>query len=101
MNIIIKGWEDWDDVSGSAIDVGEVGSLVGALYTRMTLHDRLDWEATEQQQGNLELKMMVHLWFRAGVSAWNRTELADRLLVEPNREVKFFQKSHLRPKASV
>ena len=73
------------------------------LYARMTVdvHDRLDWEATEQQQGDLEPKMIVQLWFRAGVSLWNRTELADRLLVVRSREVRFFQKSHLRPKASV
>ena len=37
----------------------------------MELQGRFDWEATEQEQRNFELKMMVYLWFRVGVSAWD------------------------------
>ena len=38
----------------------------------LELQGRIDWEATEQEQRNFELKMMVYLWFRVGVGAWDR-----------------------------
>ena len=36
------------------------------------LQGRFDWEANEQEHRNFELTMMVCLWFRVGVSAWDR-----------------------------
>ena len=39
-----KGWRDWNDVQGSAIDLIEVGSLVASLKAKMPmdLPDRSD-----------------------------------------------------------
>ena len=44
------------------------------LKTRMfvDLQARFDWDAIDQEQGRLEGKMMVLMWFGVEVSAWDR-----------------------------
>ena len=84
----LKEWGNWNGVRGSAIDMGEVCSLVDGVKASMIVE--------VQEQGNFELKMMVYLCFRAGVSAWDRKrshtilakELADRPIEVPRHAVR-------------
>ena len=50
---------EWDDVRGSAIDNGEVGSLMASLTARMTMELQKGAPTGKQEQGNSELQMMV------------------------------------------
>ena len=96
----LKGWGDWDDERGAAIDMGEVGSILASLKASVTmeLQGRFDWEATEQEHRNFELTMMVCLWFRVGVSAWDRKRSPTILAKEMSEVMRsgLLQKSCLR-----
>ena len=71
--IELEGWEDRNDVRGSATGMGEVISLVSILKTRMLfdLQARLGRGATDQEQGKFEGKMM-ETCFQDEVSASDR-----------------------------
>ena len=58
---------------GSAIGMGEI-LQVSSLKTRMPvdLQVRLGWDATDQEHDTFERKIMVFVWCRVQVSAWDR-----------------------------
>ena len=81
-----------------AIGMGEVIALVSSLKTRMPidLQARFGWDATDQEQDRFEGKMMVFMWSRVEVSAWDRRrtltmwqkDLADKPLDIPGHVVR-------------
>ena len=50
------GWEDWNDMTSTAVAVEEVFLLLADLWTRMTADvlARFLWEAIDQEQGRFE-----------------------------------------------
>ena len=50
----LKGWEDWDNVRGTAIDANEISDLVAKIKVNMPLdvQGRFDMDAIEHEQEN-------------------------------------------------
>ena len=59
----------WSDVSGSATGMDELNALVADLDTRMLVDLQARFRLGCDRP---DVKMMVLLWFRAEVSAWDR-----------------------------
>ena len=80
---------------GSAIEVSEVVSLLSSLKTRMpiSLQALFDWDAIGQEKVNLKGKMIVFIWFRAEVSAWDRKRTLTVFAKGTGREIPCGSKS--------
>ena len=63
--IELKGWGVWRRIRETCLNVDKARDLVGQVkaLTPTIHHDKLDWEMTDKDQGNFDLKMMVFLWF--------------------------------------
>ena len=69
-----KGWGVWSRIRETGLtdekakeQVGQVKSLTPAAH-----HDKFDWELTDKDQGNFDLKMMVFPWFKNEVTPKDR-----------------------------
>ena len=63
--IEFQGWGVWSRIRETGLTVEKVKELVGQFksITPADHHDKFDWELTEKDQENFDLKMMVFLWF--------------------------------------
>ena len=64
--IELKGWRVWSRIRETSLTVDKAMELVGQVksLTPANNHDKFDWELTDKDQGNFDLKMMVFLWFK-------------------------------------
>ena len=58
--IELKGWEVWSRIREIGLTVDKAKELVGQVksLTPTIHHDKFDWELTDKDQGNFDLKMM-------------------------------------------
>ena len=68
--IELKGWSVWRRTREAGITVDQARGLVGQVksLTPVNHHEKFDWEMTDKDQGYFDLKMMVFLWFKDGVT---------------------------------
>ena len=72
--IELKGWGVWRKIRETGITVDQGRGLVGQVkaLTPVNHHEKFDWEMTDKDQGYFDLKMMVFLWFKDGVTLRDR-----------------------------
>ena len=74
---------DQNDVHGSAMEMVEVIALLSNLEAKclIDMQARFDWDAIDQEQKNVEGKMVVFVW--AEVGAWDRKRTLTIFRKEP------------------
>ena len=62
----LKGWGVWGRIHETGLTVEKAKELVGHVksLTPANHHDGFDWELTDKDQVNFDLKMMVCLWLK-------------------------------------
>ena len=72
--IELKGWSVWRRIREAGITVDQARGLVGQVksLTPFNHHEKFDWEMTDKDQGYFDLKMIVFLWFKDGVTLRDR-----------------------------
>ena len=72
--IELKGWGVWRKIRETGITVDQARSLAGQVkaITPINHHEKFDWEMTDKDQGYFDLKMMVFLCFKDGVTLRDR-----------------------------
>ena len=70
----LKGWGVWSRIREIGLTVDKAKELVVQVksLTPANLHDKFDWEFTDKDQVNFDLKMMVFLWFKSEVTQRDR-----------------------------
>ena len=61
--IELKMWVCWRNIRGSGVTLDETKQLISDTKTRIEPRDLdvLDWDLTDRDQGNFDIKMMVFL----------------------------------------
>ena len=72
--IELKGWEVWRNIRGTGITVDEARDSVSKVKIMTPDADvnKFNWDLTEQDQGNFDVKMMTFLWFNDEVTPHDR-----------------------------
>ena len=62
--IELRRWRVWSRIRETGLTVDKVKELVGQVksLTPAVHHDKFDWEMTDKDQVNFDLKMMVFRW---------------------------------------
>ena len=71
---ILGGPSVWRRIRETGLTVDKARDLVGQVkaLTPTIHHDKFDWEMTNKDQGNFDLKMMVFLWFKSEFTSRDR-----------------------------
>ena len=64
----------WSRIRETGLTVDTAKELVVQVksLTPANHHDKFDWELTDKDQGNFDLKMMVFMWFKSEVTQRDR-----------------------------
>ena len=64
--IELKAWGCWRHIPGTGITLKEAKQLISDTKARIKPDDlnMFDWDFTDRDQRNLDIKMMVFLWFK-------------------------------------